>query len=268
MIDIDTGQVTESFFQAWRAAGCHLQDEAARRGLKPIWLKARLEGPFLEHLSLRLGNQLFFVRLEGVEPGLDVPGSRRGLGAIALECQGHACVMPMTRRGGEWAPAAEGWSLLDAASGTPVVPEQLITDAPIEMTDWEVHDCAVQVVRGKLEEEGRRIMSSQSNPEVQPSLWFVGDSGPEWVIVQAARYPSPRAEPPENLEELAAHCFQHGERGYFASVALASAYDAFDPAGGRPEPLWRGGGMYVSYAGLEPVQQLLRSRGSSDGLAQ
>jgi hypothetical protein len=28
-------------------------------------------------------------------------------------------------------------------------------------------------------------MSWQGNPSVDPSIWFVGDSGPEWVVVRA-----------------------------------------------------------------------------------
>jgi hypothetical protein len=152
-----------------------------------------------------------------------------------------------------WAPAAQGWSLLDAATGAPVTPDQLITDAPIEMTDWEVHHCAVQVVRERLEGEGRTVLSSQSNPRVHPSLWFVGESGPEWVIVRAARHPADRADPPHNLADIAAHCSDAGQRGYFASVSLVGVDEDFDSASEGPGPLWRGGMIDTIYEGLEPV---------------
>ena len=58
------------------------------------------------------------------------------------------------------------------------------------MTAWELHDFAVQVVKGQLEKEGYELMSSQGNPGVDPAIWFVGDSkGPEWIVVRAERYP-------------------------------------------------------------------------------
>ena len=57
------------------------------------WLKANLNPPFLEHLSFRLGNQLFFIRIEDVDDKLEVPGSRDGIRAIADGCKGHACLM-------------------------------------------------------------------------------------------------------------------------------------------------------------------------------
>ena len=94
----------------------------------------------------------------------------------------------MVRRGGSWAPDASGWGLLDAQTGTPIDPVALVTDERIEMTDWELHDFAVQIVRGELQKDGKELMSWTGNPAVDPAIWFVGDTGPEWIVVRAARY--------------------------------------------------------------------------------
>ena len=76
-------------------------------------------------------------------------------------------------------------------------PAALVTDARIPMTDWELHDFAVQVVRESLEREGCELMSWQGDPEVDPSIWFIGRSGhPEWVVVRAARFPAPHPAHP------------------------------------------------------------------------
>jgi len=125
----------------------------------------------------------------------------------------------------------------------------MLTEAPVEMTDWEVHDLAVNVVRQELEKEGRQIMSSQGNPNVDPSLWFVGDDGPEWVVVRAVRYPRSKASSPENWANIAQNCARISDRGNFASVAVANA-DEETSRSGRPLPLWRGGALHVQYAGL------------------
>jgi len=49
-----------------------------------------------------------------------------------------------------------------------------VTDELIEMTDWELQDFAVQAVHNDLMKNGRKILSSQSNPMVDPSIWFIG----------------------------------------------------------------------------------------------
>lgn len=86
MHGIEMHEASEEFSRCWQAAGLHLQGQV-QEGL--IWLKVDLAPPFLEHLSFRLGNQLFFVRIEDADSVMDIPGSRRGLLTIAEGCKGH-----------------------------------------------------------------------------------------------------------------------------------------------------------------------------------
>jgi hypothetical protein len=157
----------------------------------------------------------------------------------------------MERSSEGWSPAHREWGLLDCATRSPLVPPDLVNDELIEMTDWELHDFAVQTVRNVLEKDGREVMSAQGNPHVDPSLWFVGDHGPEWVVVRATRYPEKEAQPPKNWDAISASCRTLSERGNFASVAVASAENSFG-SNADPAPLWRDHGMYVSYQGLSP----------------
>jgi hypothetical protein len=248
MQDIEMHRVSEDFACCWRAAGQHIQKCA--QGPLHSWLKANLNPPFLEHLSFRLGNQLFFIRIEDADGGLEVPGSRKGLLAVADGCKGYACLMPMRCQADGWISDAPGWGLIDARSGKSLDPANEITDERIEMTDWELQDFAVQIVRRQLEKDGRKLMSWQGNPAVDPSIWFVGETGPECVVVRAARYPVSDAEPPAGWGQIAARCATMSKIGHFASVSVANAGDAFDPSGGVPEPLWRGHAMIVRFEGL------------------
>ena len=250
MYDIEMQEASQEFVHCWKAAGLHIQRMA--QGQVP-WLKANLDPPFLEHLSFRMGNQLFFVRLEDVDGRLEVPGTRRGVLAIAEGCNGHACIMPMRRRGTEWIADGQGRGLHDLRTGQAIDPVALISDELVEMTDWELHDFAVTVVKDDLVKQGRTLMSWQGNPSVDPSIWFVGDHGPEWVVVRAARYPKLSAEPPSNWRAIAESCARLSKLGHFASVGVASVDDAFDPTGAIPAtPLWRGHGMYARFMGLLP----------------
>lgn len=243
-------EVTEEFSRCWKAAGIHIENQA--QGALQSWLKANLNPPFLEHLSFRLGNQLFFIQLVDVDGLLITPSSLKGLLTIADGCEGYACVMPMRKKGSDWQPSQPDWGLFDARTEKPINPVMLISDEKIEMTDWEVHDFAVQVVRQDLENQGRELMSWQGNPQVKPSLWFVGDNGPEWVVVKALRYPSIFDG---NIETLCNIGLPRAN-GNFALVTLASVNDPFDPNAinnGNFELFYRGEGMTVKYEGLVKV---------------
>lgn len=71
---------------------------------------------------------------------------------------------------------------MDARTGRTVDPPALVSDEKIEMTPWELQSFAVQVVRDPLADAGR-------------SLWFVGESGPEWGA-QRATSPAKPCFPP------------------------------------------------------------------------
>lgn len=251
MYEIENQEASPEFEKCWKAAGSHIQRQA-QDGLHS-WLRAHLSPPFLEHLSFRLGNQLFFIRIEDVDDHLQVPGSLHGLLAVADGCKGHACLMPMKKDflGGGWVPDSQGWGFLDARTNMPINPLTLVTAEKIEMTAWELHDFAVQVVKGQLEKEGHELMSSQGNPGVDPAIWFVGDSKrPEWVVVRAERYPARDAQRPDNWNSIAKSCAKLSNIGHFASVAFVSVDQTFDTASDNPVPLWRGHGVHVSYRGL------------------
>lgn len=248
MYDIAMQGPSSEFLECWKAAGLHL-DRQVQDGIRS-WLRVDPTPPFLEHISFRLGNQLFFVRLYDVDQRVEMPGSIQGLFSVADGCKGHVCIMPMRRRHHGWVAAAGGWGLVDARTGTTVDPVKLITDEKIEMTLWELQDFAVQVVRNSLTQDGYQLMSWQSNPAVNPSIWFVGDGKvPEWVVVRAGRFPEKDLERPSNWQEIAAHCRSH--IGHFAPVVFVSMEQPFLSAQEEPVPLWRGYGVNVCYVGLQ-----------------
>lgn len=261
MYPIEMADVTDEFVRCWQAAGIHLEKQAG--GQINSWIRTILMPPSLEHLSFRLGNQLFFIRIESIDGHLKTPGNPDGLLTIAVGCQGHACLMPMQLElgeyGGQWQPVEPGWGLIDARTRQPINPVALVTDELIEMTDWELQDFAVQVVRDHLLVQGREILSFNSNPDVHPSLWFVGQNGPEWVSVGVVRYPLSEAPLPANLSKLQTTFNRSGHPGHFASIAVSSAEDPFDPmaaTNGNYLPLYRGYGMHVRFTGLVPIVSL------------
>jgi hypothetical protein len=255
LYDIHMAEISEEFVECWSAAGKHLEIQA--QGPIQSWIRAHLTPPFLEHLSFRLGNQLFFIRIEDAKGTLKVPGTLEGLFSVADGCDGHACLMSMKKSAEGWKPASRGWGLLDARTGKEISPPQLISNEPVVMTDWELHDLAVQIVRQGIEKDGYKLMSWQSNPHVDPSIWFVGSEGPEWVVVRAARYPTKSASLPSNIEAIANRCGEVSSIGSFAEVALVNADDPFDPlaeSNGNYFPILRGHRVFVGYHGLTKIE--------------
>ena len=248
---IETQEMSQQFFQIWKAAVAHLGEKID--GGSCSWLRSHPYPPFLEHLSFCLENQSFFVRVTDRDEKVIGPGNESGLLAVAEGCGGYPCLMPMKHKFlGGWAPEYPGWGLIDFHSKEPIDPVSLVTDEMIEMTPWEVQDFAVQIVRQQLEREGYKPISWQGNPGVDPSIWFVGSTGkPECVVVRVAKYPDNKALRPMNLGEIVASCKQQGAEIYFASVAFASADQPFKSDNEAPVPLWRGYGVHPNYGGLE-----------------
>jgi hypothetical protein len=250
MHEIEMSEVSEEFAKCWKAAGIHIQNQA-QGGLRS-WLKADLNPPFLEHLSFRLGNQLFFVRIIDVDKQLNTPGNPEGLKMIADACKGHACFMPMQKINDHWVAVENGWGLVNTEYIS-INPIELITEDKVVMTDWELQDFAVQIVRDSLVEQGKELTSWHGNPAVHPSIWFVGENGLEWVLVKAIRWPETDCEIPENINEIADGVKGVAQKGHFAAVKVANANDPFDPmakANGNFIQLYRGEKLSASYKGL------------------
>lgn len=266
MYKIEPPNVSEEFSDCYKCAGHHLQSHLLACGSRGEgswgWIKANLNSPSLEHFSFRVGNQLFFVRVIDVDEKIAIPGNPDGYKIIAKRCNGHACLMPMRNVSPslgskivEWKTEGQGWGLVNPDTGEPIDPLALVSDEKIEMTDWEVHDFAVQVVRDYVTEKlGHELMSSQGDPHVDPSIWFVGDDGPEWVVVRFARYPQEEASRPDNLTNIIAGCSKLGKKGHFASVTFANADDPFDFTNKESAlPLWRGHGSHIKFDGIHLV---------------
>jgi len=64
MYQAKQSEPSQEFKNAWQASGRFLQSKGGE-GLN--WIRSNLNLPMVEHLSFRLGNQLFFVFIEAAE---------------------------------------------------------------------------------------------------------------------------------------------------------------------------------------------------------
>jgi hypothetical protein len=259
MYNIDRAHLSEHFLAAWRAAGEYLQTAG---GDQIKWLRSNLHQPISEHLSFLFRNQLYFVFIEVIGSEEEVPrlegNWRERFLDNAAAARAIPCTMPMRQSGltdfSGYLPGLPRWGLQNSVSGETVDPHGMATAEEIEMSDWEVQDFAVQVVRDSLKKEGKEVTEWQSNPEIDPGVWFVDVDHLAWVVVRASRYPEPLPERPGNIADLAKHLAEMGRPdGFFAGLTVANANDSFTPDQIQPLSLYRGGPLIVKYEGLEAM---------------
>jgi hypothetical protein len=248
MYRVEQEEPSLNFKHAWQSAGKHIQQKG-HGGVN--WIRADLNPPMAEHLSFRIGNKLFFIFVEAAEFTFE---ERRNLFLeVAKEATAIPCIMPMTEHLSQYSPAAFDWGLIHAETRQPINPLELVTNEPIVMSDWELHDFAIQVVKSNLKNEGKNVFSAQSSLHIDPSIWFEDSGKAYWVVVRAARYPERDAAVPANINDIKASCANMGKVGFFASVGIANNDDPFDPQAkenGNFLPLYRGHGMFLRFEGL------------------
>lgn len=253
MFYIDQPDPPQGFFDAWKTAGCHLnaqvQDELS-------WIRANMYKPLVEHLSFRIGNQIFWIFLELFDEEKCIlpftEQARIHFLEKAEEANVVPCTMRMTKTLGRWRTYDGRWGLRHALSKDLLQPLDLVTDELVEMSAWELQDMAVQVVRNHLEDEGKELGSWTSYLDIDPSIWFEDEDEKHWVVVRVAKYPEAIASMPGNIADIADSAKVLSSSGYFASVGLA---DMNDPL----LPLYRGHGMNVRFEGLETLETGLLS---------
>jgi len=251
MYQVEQDEPSEEFKIAWQEAGRYIQSKGGE-GIQ--WIRATLNPPVAEHLSFRIGNQLFFIFVEAAE--FSFQNAKELFLRVSREANATPCIMAMTKRIASYEPESAGWGLINAESGESVDPGFMVSNELIEMSDWELHDFAIQTVKNYLSKQGKKVFTAQSSLEIDPSIWFDDAGDVHWVIVRAVRYPEKEAVIPQNINEISQSCSKMGKSGYFASVMVANSDDPFDPLAASNDnylPLYRGHGMMVNFKGLDSI---------------
>jgi hypothetical protein len=256
MYKIDNPEITNEFHEAWCFAG----QELSKQGQGSLnWLKAELNPPFVDHFSFRLGNQIFSILIDVIDSkgnnSIDDFEKQRQIKFCTKNNITPAVFTIVRNLTGKLDKASSDWNLIDTRTGEAFNPVEMISDAEIPVSEWELHDFGVQVVRNFLTSAGKKIFSFQSMLDLNPTIWFSEGEKRYFVIVRTAAYPALEAEKTENLIEMKNElCAQHGaDGGYFASVVLANTDDPFLPDGEGSLPILRGHGVFVKFKGIEQI---------------
>lgn len=246
--EIRNPPMPEGFIDAWRAAGTHLLELLGDRAQ---WLNTSPYNNMGTHLTFRISSTLFFVFVE--TENRNFGDSSDLFSYYSSRANAIPCVIPMIKEQGLYVPQFDGSGLMHVPSVEVIDPFDFEKTELVEMSDWEVHDFAVQVVKDFIEKNGREIMNSQSNPDIDPNIWFRDEGEESYVIVGEVRYPEKRAEKPDNRDDYVNSPQLVGKKGFFASVGIANTNQQFSEDVKEIVPLWRGQGMIVNFEGLEDL---------------
>lgn len=125
-------------------------------------------------------------------------------------------------------------------------------EAEIELSDWELHDFGIQVVRGVLEQEGQTIESWDSKLGAGSQIIANIDDERTYILVRAVCYPEIEAMfDVESLRGIAQLAARSGAQAKTASVSFASKEDPF--LVGEGIPIYRGKAVSPRFTGLKDI---------------
>lgn len=250
------------------------------------WLKPELTSPAFEHFTFSYKNAVFATLVDVVEGGVHslAPDDRRLLCDESAKYNLVPCVFTVHLErlvpgpdglfpgkvagtsGYRLLPAASGWNLTHANSGGPIDPFHFGRDTDTRMSEWELRNFAIGIVRRfGIEQEGLVMDSFCDIPGIDPQIWFHNPEGQRaWAIVRFQGV----------LDEAAAGEFAGfvdrnphlaGYDGYFAPVSAVMADEVLldrqkqvVPLEKRYDgtaPLYRGHGMHVNFQRMIPIHK-------------
>lgn len=276
---IDRPEPSEIYLRARHIAGSQLQDQFNANNQKSVnssydgfkWIKAELTYPSFDNLTFAYKYSVFSVVIELI----DDKGSsftKQQKDRLLIACEENnliPCTFRlnfkekadnfMSRLMGnkdqldyELKPIKQGWNLYDARTSQEIDPLYLASNEKTLMSEWELSNFAIQIVRNDLEKEGNQILSFCDLPEVNPQIWFKNKKGEAgWVIVKHIKNENEKDYKEwVGLEDRNPQLKPYD--GYFASVQLVPSV-GWNGVSEFPTNLFRGDGMYVNYKGLERI---------------
>lgn len=209
------------------------------------WLKSELTRPSFDHFSIAYKNQVFSIlidiRNEDGESFLPPEFLKRQLGE-AKKNNLIPCLFPVVIENMDSSTVRvidnNNWNLFDSISGDLILPDNLVSDKKIEMSQWELHNFAIMQTRFMLKQQDFKVVSFQNVIGVDPQLWFLDEDGNNsWVVI---RYDDVNVD---DLTEITRRCFKFN--GYLAKFQFIS--------NNPDKKIYRGDSIGVKFMGFEKI---------------
>ena len=209
------------------------------------WLKSELTRPSFDHFSIAYKNQVFSILIDIRDENGNSFLPPEFLKRQLVESEKNnliPCLFPVIVENMDASTARildnSNWNLFNSISGDCIIPENLISDNKIEMSQWELHNFAIMQMRFMLKEKGFKIVSFQNVIGVDPQIWFVDlDGKNSWVVVRCSDINT------DDLVEITRRCFKYN--GYLAKFDFVS--------NNSDKKIYRGDRIGVNFKGFEKI---------------
>lgn len=250
------------YVEAHNLAGYHIQQMIGENKSDFTWIRPEITNPSFDDLNFRYKNQVFSVLIRMFRDGKEMLEPRR-IEPFIRETKANnliPCVFPVDLEFVEVMsplgygvliepgknPSHElkmkdptGWNLFHVETNKKINPLELADDTPVLMSDYEMQNFAIQVVRNKLKKDGFKLESFCDAPGITPQIWFQDKDGKMcWVWVEYG---------PDEKE------IKEPDISKFLNSTLANYDGYFAPVGIQPmkgDNAYRGIGYYIDYSGL------------------
>ena len=239
-------KLTKEYIDAWKITGLHLQklfneynkiENSQGNGFN--WLRTKIITPSFDSMTFRYKNQVFSILIDLIEFDDDKVISKTTQAAKDLQIKICAennllpCLFKIKIR--NMKPATGSWNLFDTRTDKKINLFDLVSDTPIEISDWELSNWAVSTVRNYLERDGNKIISFNDSPGISPNVFFEDKSGNKnWVLISV------------NGKQQNSNVKINGDFQKFSANVLINPINA--------EKIYRSNVAQVKYSGLKPIK--------------
>ena len=250
--EIDKMTPSELFISVRNYAGEYIQ-QIMKTKENCHWIKSEMTRPFFDHFNFRYENQVFSILIDIVDFNNNslIPPEfiKRQLGESKknnlIPCTFRVKVADMSEP--IYETVEDGWNLIHTETKNEIIPEELISDKKVLMSEWELHNFALMQMRYIMKQSNIEIMSFQDIIGVDPQLWYRDENGNQcWVVIRHYT-DEKKIEKPKDLTEITRRCFKFS--GYFAGFVFSSN------TGGKK--IYRGDSIGVRFLGLEKIHTFM-----------
>ena len=265
---LDRPNPPEKIINARQLAGHHIEQQFKFRYDNNLdehknfrWIKSEWTYPSFEHFTFAYKNALFPVYVELIEDGKSLMSEKEitNLVESSKKYDLVPCVFKMkvitfennkfshhcsyNNENNLFYPLSNGWNLYDPLTNRDIIPEAIATESTKYLSEWELMNFAIQIVRDDIKKKGWKIYSFCDIPEINPQIWIEDNFNKRcWVIVRVIKTDNER-DFHKWINFIHNTSILENFDGYFAAVRFVTVNGTSN--------LIRGNEALIDYRGLQ-----------------
>jgi len=247
---------TKDYWIARDKVGHFLQNRFNKHnGFK--WIRVEPMSPKFDDMSFAYKNKIFSVLID-IKNSIHETLTKKERDTFLNECTSNnliPCIFPINTNDDLSLIDNEKWNLYDIRTNELVNPITVATDEKIVMSEYELNNMAIEIVKDYVRKRKMQIGSYNDILGIMPQIWFKDENQEtSWIYVTYSISKN-FDDSSSTLEKLIKGMPQFN--GYLAQVGLICA-DSKLP--------YRGSGFYIKFDGIKKIYSAHRDTGHGYGI--